>query len=85
MANWVAAHPACQIGVEGYTDKVGTSDYNWKLGGHRATGAYNQLIADGVSPHQLQELSAGKSHPAGDNDAENRRVILQILGPSSGK
>jgi outer membrane protein OmpA-like peptidoglycan-associated protein len=84
-ATWIIVHSNDLIGVEGFTDKVGTVDYNAALGMQRSDVVYRLLVADGVPQQQLKKLSGGKSSPAGDWDAANRRVILQILGPQSDK
>lgn len=85
VAQWVINHPECEIQIQGHTDKVASENYNWALGGRRATAVYNLLIADGAPKEKLQKASLGKDLPKGDYDKENRRVILRVLTSASGK
>lgn len=86
---WLGAHPKCHIQVEGHTCRSGTFDYDAILGRHRAEAVYNQLIANGGKPEQIgQFVSVSKdrlAYFAFENDPLNRRVILRIIGPASGK
>lgn len=59
-AEYLKAHPELQVIVGGYSDERGTSEYNIALGEKRASAARDALIANGVSPGQLDVVSYGK-------------------------
>jgi outer membrane protein OmpA-like peptidoglycan-associated protein len=85
----VASHPDLKLQVEGYTDSVGSDDYNQKLSENRANAVKAFLIAQSVEPGNITSVGYGKSHPVADNataagKAQNRRVELVISGPSIG-
>ena len=59
-AEYLKAHADMLVIVGGYSDERGTSEYNIALGEKRASAARDALIANGVSPNQLQVVSYGK-------------------------
>jgi outer membrane protein OmpA-like peptidoglycan-associated protein len=83
---WMADHKTCQVQVEGHTCRIGSVAYNANLGRNRANAVYNALLAAGASKEQVKQFpSLGKDRPASENYPENRRVILRVIGPASGK
>jgi outer membrane protein OmpA-like peptidoglycan-associated protein len=71
------------IYVYGYTDDVGTSDYNLKLSARRAEAVRSALIQAGISSALITAKGFGKSDPRvkGDSPAArsaNRRVEIGI-------
>lgn len=67
--------------VEGNTDNRGSREYNIALGEKRAIAVRDILLADGVSPSQVDVVSYGEERPAveGNNEAawaKNRRADL---------
>jgi peptidoglycan-associated lipoprotein len=67
--------------VEGYTDEIGTPEYNIALGERRANSVATYLENMGVSASQISVVSYGEEKPVNlDHDAaaeaENRRVEL---------
>jgi outer membrane protein OmpA-like peptidoglycan-associated protein len=86
FATWLGNHPSCRVQVEGHTCTIGSAAYNAALGLRRAKAAYDKLIDAGGKPDQIeQKVSLGKDKPASENRPENRRTILRIVGPASGK
>jgi peptidoglycan-associated lipoprotein len=82
-AAYLKAHPALQIVVAGYADERGTAEYNIALGEKRAQAARDQLIANGVSPDQLEVVSYGKEKQLCSTEdekcfQENRRAGLEL-------
>lgn len=68
-----------KVSVVGHTDTVGTSNYNYALGGRRAEAVQKMLIKYGIPASQIVAVSAGEEDlavPTPDNtpNAENRRV-----------
>jgi outer membrane protein OmpA-like peptidoglycan-associated protein len=73
------------IRVEGYTDDVGSDDYNHALSGHRA-GTVAQWLEDeaGFDGDQLKAIAYGELSPAQPNDSDaqrqaNRRVVIAVV------
>lgn len=73
--------PSLRIRLEGNTDERGTREYNLALGERRANAVKAYLVAQGVSPSQIEVISYGEEKPAalGHNEeawAQNRRVQI---------
>jgi outer membrane protein OmpA-like peptidoglycan-associated protein len=72
------------IYVYGYTDDVGTKEYNLKLSGRRAQAVRNSLIQAGIKPGVITNKGFGKSDPRVKGDSPkarsaNRRVEIGIV------
>jgi outer membrane protein OmpA-like peptidoglycan-associated protein len=68
-----------KVSVVGHTDTVGSSNYNYSLGGRRAENVKQMLVAHGIPAGSIIVLSSGKNDlkvPTGKNvkNPENRRV-----------
>jgi OOP family OmpA-OmpF porin len=76
---------ADKITITGYTDNVGTADYNMKLSLRRAEAVRDYVISLGIDPNKLEVKGEGMSNPMADNSTEegrakNRRVEVEITG-----
>jgi outer membrane protein OmpA-like peptidoglycan-associated protein len=83
------AYPNLQLQVEGYTDNVGSDDFNQKLSEERAGAVRDYLASQGVTQTNISATGYGKSDPIADNAtsqgrAENRRVQMVVSGNSIG-
>jgi len=83
------AYPDLKLQVEGYTDNIGSDDYNQKLSEQRAGGVRDYLVAQGVADANVTATGYGKNSPVADNSsnagrAKNRRVELVVSGASIG-
>jgi outer membrane protein OmpA-like peptidoglycan-associated protein len=83
------AYPGLKVQVEGYTDSVGSDDYNQKLSENRANAVRDFLITQGVQPNNITAAGYGKTKPVADNStssgrAQNRRVNLVVSGDAIG-
>lgn len=72
------------IYVYGYTDDVGTQDYNLKLSSRRAQAVRDSLVQAGINPGLITTKGFGKSDPRVKDDsaagrAANRRVEIGIV------
>jgi peptidoglycan-associated lipoprotein len=79
-ARLLRENPDMKVVIEGHCDERGTTEYNLALGERRATAVQKALIANGVSPEQLQTVSFGEERPVdmGHNEeawAKNRRGV----------
>ena len=68
-----------KVSVVGHTDTVGSSNYNYALGGRRAEAVQKMLIEYGIPASQIVAVSAGEEDlkvptPNNTPNAENRRV-----------
>ena len=69
----------------GYTDSIGSVDYNLGLSERRADSVKNYLVAQGVPADRIYTEGKGKADPIASNAtaegrAKNRRVELEIVG-----
>ncbi|MEO8605553.1 MAG: OmpA family protein [bacterium] len=76
-------NPAVQVVVQGYTDDIGTPQYNDALSLRRAEAVFRYLVNQGVSPERFKVQGFGESNPVADNAtesgrAQNRRVELRV-------
>ncbi|MCU1321904.1 MAG: OmpA/MotB domain protein [Acidobacteriaceae bacterium] len=83
------AYPGLKLQVEGYTDIVGSDEYNQKLSENRASAVRDFLVSQGVSMDNISATGYGKRSPVADNGtakgrAQNRRVQLVVSGDAIG-
>lgn len=63
--------------VVGFTDSIGSVEYNEKLAEKRAKSVYNKLVDLGVKPEQIEIKYVGKNSSFGDSGSYiNRRVSV---------
>ncbi|MGA2561882.1 MAG: OmpA family protein, partial [Terracidiphilus sp.] len=79
------AYPDLKVQVEGYTDNIGSDEYNQKLSEQRADGVREYLVAQSVSDSNVTAKGFGMADPVADNTtnqgrAKNRRVELVVSG-----
>jgi OOP family OmpA-OmpF porin len=72
-----------KIVIEGYTDNVGSEEYNQKLGMRRAQTVMNELSALGIDRNRISATSLGENKPLLNQEtnwarAMNRRVEFQV-------
>lgn len=83
------AYPDLKVQVEGYTDNIGSDEYNQKLSEERADAVKDFLVAQDVPQQNLSAEGLGKNDPIADNStssgrAQNRRVQLVVSGSAIG-
>ena len=84
LVEFLQAHPALHIAIEGHTDQVGSVAYNNQLALKRARAIYNYLVAAGIGAQRLTYEGYGKSRPIAPQGAPagrqlNRRVAFKIV------
>jgi outer membrane protein OmpA-like peptidoglycan-associated protein len=89
VAGILLAYPGLKVQVEGYTDSVGSDEFNQTLSDNRAATVKNFLISQGVSPDNITSQGFGKNNPVADNStssgrAQNRRVNMVVSGDAIG-
>jgi outer membrane protein OmpA-like peptidoglycan-associated protein len=79
-------YPDRTVVIEGYTDSVGSEDYNQGLSERRADSVKSYLAERGIGAMRLSASGRGDSDPVADNDSaagrqHNRRVEVIISNP----
>jgi outer membrane protein OmpA-like peptidoglycan-associated protein len=85
LSGIIISHPGLNLKVEGYTDNVGTEDYNQKLSEKRAETVRDYLISNGIMIDDIAAVGYGAQYPVAPNTtaagrAQNRRVQLVVSG-----
>jgi len=83
------AHPDMKLQVEGYTDNVGSDEFNQKLSEQRADSVRDYLISQGIAADSITAKGFGKTNPIASNDTpqgrqQNRRVEIVVSGGAIG-
>ena len=83
------AYPGLKLQVEGYTDNIGSDEYNQKLSEQRADSVRDYLVQQSVADSNVTAQGYGKRSPVADNStnegrAQNRRVELVVSGAAIG-
>lgn len=83
------AYPNLKVQVEGYTDNVGSQEYNQTLSQQRGDAVRDYLVSQSVSAGNITATGYGMSNPIADNAtsagrAQNRRVQLVVSGSAIG-
>jgi len=86
VSGFLIALPGRQVLVEGFTDNIGTAEYNLELSKKRADSVSKLLTENGVESQRISPDGYGKAFPVADNATDegrerNRRVEVVILEP----
>jgi outer membrane protein OmpA-like peptidoglycan-associated protein len=78
------AVPTMQVEIAGYTDSVGSVEFNKSLSERRANAVKDYLVKNGIAKKRVAAKGYGEESPIADNGtdegrAENRRVELVVL------
>ncbi len=89
VAGILQSYPGLKLQVEGYTDSVGSDEFNQKLSENRADAVRDFLVGQGVQQTNIGATGYGKNNPVADNNtvqgrAQNRRVQLVVSGDAIG-
>jgi len=79
-------YPTRTVLIEGYTDSVGSDEYNSGLSSRRAESVQAYLVGQGIDQGRLSASGLGESAPVADNESAtgrqlNRRVEIIISNP----
>jgi outer membrane protein OmpA-like peptidoglycan-associated protein len=85
VAGIVESHPGLKLAIEGYTDSLGTDDYNQTLSENRGGSVRDDLIRQGMAADSVTSAGFGKTQPVASNDTadgrqQNRRVEIVVSG-----
>jgi outer membrane protein OmpA-like peptidoglycan-associated protein len=81
----VLAYPDLKLQIMGYTDSIGSDEYNQTLSDKRAEAVRDFLVSNGVSMNSVTAQGMGKADPVADNSTAqgrqlNRRVEMIVSG-----
>jgi outer membrane protein OmpA-like peptidoglycan-associated protein len=81
----ILSHPGLTLEVDGYTDSVGSEEYNMKLSDQRAGAVRDYLLSQSIAPENITARGFGKDNPVASNDTnagrqKNRRVEMVVSG-----
>jgi outer membrane protein OmpA-like peptidoglycan-associated protein len=81
----VLAYPDLKLQIEGYTDSIGSDEYNQTLSEKRAEAVRDYIVGSGVSMNNVAAQGMGKTAPVADNSTAagrklNRRVEMIVSG-----
>jgi len=86
LVGFLNKYPERVVAIEGYTDSVGSDDYNQALSQRRADSVRSYLVREGIESGRLSAAGMGKNDPVAGNDSaigrqQNRRVAVIISNP----
>jgi outer membrane protein OmpA-like peptidoglycan-associated protein len=81
----VLAYPDLRLEIDGYTDSVGSDEYNQTLSDKRAEAVRDYIVTSGVPMNNVMARGMGKADPVADNTTAagrqlNRRVEMIVSG-----
>ena len=87
MAEFLETYQSASIEIQGYTSKVGSSEYNLELSKKRAHNVEDELLSNGIDPSRVRVVGYGEDRLESDGDdatshALNRRVTATVIGLS---
>jgi len=90
LAAFMTEYPQRTAAIEGYTDSLGSEQYNQDLSQRRADSVKGYLVGRGVDTGRLSSSGRGENAPVADNASpsgrqQNRRVEIIIAQPAAAK
>jgi outer membrane protein OmpA-like peptidoglycan-associated protein len=81
----VLAYPDLRLEIDGYTDSIGSDEYNQTLSDKRAEAVRDYIVTSGVPMNNVVARGMGKADPVADNTTAqgrqlNRRVEMIVSG-----
>jgi OOP family OmpA-OmpF porin len=82
-AKTLLKNPSMKVEIQGYTDNIGSEQYNKNLSQKRANIVKAYFISKGISANRLTAVGYGESNPVADNTtadgrALNRRIEFKV-------
>lgn len=80
---WLNKNKKAKLEIIGYTDNMGSDEYNMKLSKRRADYVKKELIRQGISAKRISTIAMGKKNPIATNETAegrqlNRRVEFRV-------
>jgi outer membrane protein OmpA-like peptidoglycan-associated protein len=73
------------VRVTGYTDRLGSEEYNLKLSQRRAQAVASYLVKKGVDANRLQVVGKGEANPVvqcSDKEHKSQAALIKCLEPN---
>lgn len=70
------------VAIIGYTDRIGSDQYNQRLSERRANAVKDYLVSKGIDPMRLHAEGRGKSNPIVSCNNANRTALIACLAPN---
>lgn len=86
LADFLNEYPERSIAIEGFTDSIGSENYNMRLSERRAETVKMALVTSGVASNRIATEGMGEAKPVASNDTnagrqQNRRVEVILEKP----
>lgn len=83
LAEALTVNEDLKVVIDGYTDNIGSKEYNDKLSLERADSAKNYLVDMNIAKDRIETIGHGTDNPIASNKteegrAENRRVEVTV-------
>ena len=90
LTAFMTEYPQRTAAIEGFTDSMGSEEYNQDLSERRADAVKGYLVRQGVETSRLSSAGRGENSPVADNESaagrqQNRRVEVIISQAGSAK
>ena len=90
LTAFMTEYPQRTAAIEGFTDSMGSDEYNQDLSERRADAVKGYLVRQGVETSRLSSTGRGENSPVADNESaagrqQNRRVEVVISQAASAK
>lgn len=87
IANALKYNSGAKLQIIGYTDNIGSAEYNKALGLRRAQAVVSVLEMQGITKDRIEVISKGEAEPltdvkSGDANRLNRRVQFKVIETS---
>jgi general secretion pathway protein A len=86
LADYMLRQPDAEIVIRGYTDALGSPDYNKSLSTFRANVVRSYLVGKGIDPNRMKVIGMGHEAPrmtnaTAEGRSANRRVEIEFVAP----
>ncbi|HEX4858548.1 MAG TPA: outer membrane beta-barrel protein [Usitatibacteraceae bacterium] len=78
----VANRDIANVAITGYTDRIGSREYNQNLSERRAKAVTNYLISQSVEARQLNATGKGEDNPVVTCTNDTRPALIECLAPN---
>ena len=90
LSAFMTEYPQRTAAIEGFTDSMGSEEYNQDLSQRRADSVKSYLVGQGVGTARLSSAGRGENSPVADNESaagrqQNRRVEVVISQAATSK
>ena len=84
LADLLKKHPVFRIEIDGFTDSVGTAEYNLRLAQNRANAVREYLVQNRIAPKRVVAKGFGATQPVASNATDvgrqaNRRTEFRFI------